>query len=327
MEPNLAALIRPRNRLIVHDTSLLQPRIGLFGTCSNTTWRNDLIIPTLDRRGLPYFNPQKDSWNPADADPEAQHMAEDQVIVLPVSKDTEGHASLAETGWATLGALLRGQEVNIFIELSDDLMTAAIRSRKLVLSLARSIERDFPVFYMSESIDEAAQWSIIKLTEIFKLRGSKITKLSQLRFPDKAPLDQTVSLLGNGGLWRNQVKDGLDLLGLPFYDPFKVDWVAEDEEELAHKNRDSLIIYGISSESDGFGALAESGWIAINALLRGQTVFYYIEGHESSLTSVQNRARILVKKHIERLNKRFPGLIVLVDSLDDAVLQVGRFAR
>lgn len=327
MDKNLAALIRPRNRRIFHDATQLSPQIGLFGTCSQSTWRNDLIIPILRRRGLPFFNPQKSSWQPEDALTEAQHMAEDQVIVLPVSKESEGYASLAETGWATLGALLRGQEVNIFIELSDSLPRAAIRSRALVLKLAKSIEQEFPIFYLSEDIQEAAQWGIIKLTEVVKLKGSKITKTSELIFPDKPPLCQTVALLGNSGNWRDQVKLGLDQLGLAYYDPFKVGWTVDDPEELQHKNNDSVIIYGISAESDGYGALAESGWIAINALLRGQSVFFYIEGHSSSLTSVQNRARTLVKAHIERLNKRFPGLIVLVNSLDDAVLQAGRLSQ
>ena len=71
--------------------------VGLFGTCGDSKWR-DSVIEDLEAAGLDYFNPLKDDWSPEDAVNEAEHMANDRIIVFAITGETFGVASLAELG-------------------------------------------------------------------------------------------------------------------------------------------------------------------------------------------------------------------------------------
>ena len=42
---------------------MIQPKIFLGGTCNGTTWRDELI-PLLEEKGFPYFNPIVKDWTP-----------------------------------------------------------------------------------------------------------------------------------------------------------------------------------------------------------------------------------------------------------------------
>lgn len=82
--------------------------IGLFGTCGNSTWRNDFIQRYLQRGmkdGIDFFNPQVKDWKPELAEIEAEHLAEDQILCFPVTKETYGTGSLAETGFSIMQGL------------------------------------------------------------------------------------------------------------------------------------------------------------------------------------------------------------------------------
>lgn len=83
--------------------------IGLFGTCGKSTFRQDLFIPEYVKRDLRdgehFFNPQKDDWKPEDAAVEAEHLANDQVILFPVTGETYATGSLAEVGFSILNAI------------------------------------------------------------------------------------------------------------------------------------------------------------------------------------------------------------------------------
>lgn len=78
--------------------------IGLFGTCGGSTWR-DQFMAVYDARGISYFNPQVDNWTPEMADIEAQHLVEDDIILFPVTGETTGLGSLAETGFSMFQAM------------------------------------------------------------------------------------------------------------------------------------------------------------------------------------------------------------------------------
>ena len=71
---------------------------GLFGTCGTTTWRQEFIDAYKDF-AIDYFNPQVADWNPELAVLEAQHLVHDDIIVFPVTAQTYGTGSLAETGF------------------------------------------------------------------------------------------------------------------------------------------------------------------------------------------------------------------------------------
>ena len=58
--------------------------IGLFGTCGNSTWRNK-FMEIYDKKNIIYYNPQVDDWKPEDAVIEAERLANDQIILFPIT--------------------------------------------------------------------------------------------------------------------------------------------------------------------------------------------------------------------------------------------------
>jgi hypothetical protein len=80
------------------------PCVGLFGTCGASRWRAPFIEAYL-RLGIPFFNPVKDNWCPEDAAEEARHLATDGILLFPVTGETYGTGSLAETGFSLQQAI------------------------------------------------------------------------------------------------------------------------------------------------------------------------------------------------------------------------------
>lgn len=78
--------------------------IGLFGTCGGSTWR-DAFMSSYRQEGIAFFNPQVDNWTAEMADIEARHLVEDDIILFPVTNETAGLGSLAETGFSMFQAM------------------------------------------------------------------------------------------------------------------------------------------------------------------------------------------------------------------------------
>ena len=79
--------------------------IGMFGTCSKSTWRKP-FIKAYDKQGITFFNPQKENWQAShDASIEARHLANDAIILFPVTDETYAAGSLAEIGFSILHAI------------------------------------------------------------------------------------------------------------------------------------------------------------------------------------------------------------------------------
>ena len=91
--------------------------VGLFGTCADSKWR-DKVIPLLEAAGVKYFNPVVENWTEECMKIEAEHAANDQVIMFVITGETTAIASMAESGWLALQAQLRGQN---FIVVLDDM--------------------------------------------------------------------------------------------------------------------------------------------------------------------------------------------------------------
>lgn len=83
------------------------PIVGLFGTCGKSTWRKN-FISTLNELGIDFFNPQVENWTPECAEIEAQHLINDDIILFPVTNETTGYGSLAETGFSILQTVMQG---------------------------------------------------------------------------------------------------------------------------------------------------------------------------------------------------------------------------
>lgn len=150
--------------------------VGLFGTCGNSTWRQE-FIPYLEAAGIQYFNPQKDNWQEDDAINEARHLVNDDVVLFPVTNETYGTGSLAETGYSIMQAIKSSKQraVVIFIDptldpilKSNDPVAAkeSMRSRALVIEHLKNIND--PRVYVVDSMED-----------MFKV-GLKLAQVSQI---------------------------------------------------------------------------------------------------------------------------------------------------
>jgi len=306
---------------------MLTPALGLFGTCGDSSWRSEYFIPKLKAKGLAFFNPQVEEWDPSLAAEEVKHLSRDKVIALPISKETEGYASLAESGWAILSAILRGQKIGVYIEEDEEMGEEAKRARMLVRKLAEKIAGDYPVFSFEESFEDLSSWTIFQLIEFDRLKKSLIKETRTVELPNvEGELKENVGIYGTSAgnpVWRKQLMEKLDDAGVDFFDSYKEDWNEADAEiEAEHKISDKVIVQVISADSESYGALAESGWMALSAFMKGQKLILMIEDHESDAKSSTNRARTLVRGHIGKLNEDFPGLVTIVDSIDKVAEEV-----
>lgn len=299
--------------------------LGLFGTCGSpdSTWRQD-FIKMCDASGIKYFNPQKsgDSWTEEDAALEAHHLARDKVIIIPVTTETHGYASIAECGFAMLGAMLRDQELAIYIEEGENMSEEGKRSRRLFKDLSTHLLRDYPICTFADSMAELLMWSKIKTKE--KLSSNNKIKLARTIKIDHAPSKSPykLALFGSNekvGGAKTRLKSLLKDSKVEFYDSDRADWDVNDEKTLEAERQVKLsadiVVQVISNESESFGSLAESGLLALAAFLRGAKYCLYLEKHPSNKDS--NRARTLVRDHINKLNEQFPNIIYLAESVED----------
>lgn len=146
-------------------TQALNPHtVGLFGTCGSSVWRNP-FMRLLDANGIAYFNPQlpEGTWTPEMADVEAWHLANDKLILFPVTDETFAFGSLAESGFSIQSALslTLNRFVMLYIapDVSDALKAsdpaqadASRRARKLALSHLAKVSN--PNVFVAKSLDD-----------------------------------------------------------------------------------------------------------------------------------------------------------------------------
>lgn len=144
--------------------------IGLFGTCGSTKWR-DPFMKKYEELGIPFFNPQVEDWKPELAAIEARHLAEDKVILFPITNETYGTGSLSEIGFSILNAIKLDDrrnfvvmiEMDLLPELSDPIARKeSIRARALVYEHLRKLR--LSNLYVVESLEEMMDVSL----ELFK---------------------------------------------------------------------------------------------------------------------------------------------------------------
>lgn len=142
--------------------------IGLFGTCGRSKWR-DRFVKEYARLGVSYYNPVKANWKPEDAADEAEHLADDAIILFPITKETYATGSLAEVGFSILQAIRLDdrRDFVILIEsvLDDDLMTdpnlskESLRARALVKQHLKKL--NLPNVYVVNTLDEMLAVSLV----------------------------------------------------------------------------------------------------------------------------------------------------------------------
>lgn len=146
--------------------------VGLFGTCGTTTWRRE-FMQAYDDLAIDYYNPQVDDWTPELALLEARHLVHDDIVLFPVTGQTYGTGSLAETGFSILQVLKSVQnaqshrKVIVYIEpqldpqlVQENPLAAKESTRARALVAAHLEHVQDPNVYVVHSMQEMLMLSI-----------------------------------------------------------------------------------------------------------------------------------------------------------------------
>jgi len=145
-----------------------KPTIGLFGTCGNSTWRQN-FIKRYDELGYQYYNPQVVDWKPDDAEIEAEHLANDEIILFPVTSETYAAGSLAEVGFSILQAI-KLDDRREFVILIDGFLDEVLHENKVAAKdslRARALVKQhlkklrLSNLYLVDTMDELLEASIL----------------------------------------------------------------------------------------------------------------------------------------------------------------------
>lgn len=155
--------------------------IGLFGTCGDSQWREP-FVNTYNDLGIIFYNPQVDDWTPDCAVEEAEHLANDRIILLPITSETYGFGSLSEVGFSLLNAIRlddrRDFVTLIDLKLDTDLMKdkaqakESLNSRALVYQHLKKLR--LPNLYLVEDLNQMLSVSVLlwKAAKIHQAAGS-----------------------------------------------------------------------------------------------------------------------------------------------------------
>src|SRR5258706_353370 len=88
---------------------------GKYDDPNRSKWREP-IKNACARAGISTFDPVVKDWNEQAMKAELDALRQAKVIVMAVTADTAGIASLAESGWAALSAVQRKQAFGIYVD-------------------------------------------------------------------------------------------------------------------------------------------------------------------------------------------------------------------
>lgn len=151
----------------VSNKDVMPVTIGMFGTCGGSKWRNPFMA-RYKELGIAYFNPQVDNWDPSCAEEEARHLANDQIILFPVTNETYATGSLAEVGFSILNAISLDDRrffvIMIAMELLPNLMGSdmakeSLRSRALVKQHLKRLR--LSNLYLVDSLEKMLEVSLM----------------------------------------------------------------------------------------------------------------------------------------------------------------------
>ncbi len=165
--------------------------VFLMGTAGQSKWR-DPIKAACAKHGITFFDPIVSDWNDESMRREVEALRAARILVMAITADTAGIASLAESGWAALSAVQRKQAFGLYIDVeflkkkADPMMTqgsmnirdlflghgnpdstsalytASDRARKLVDGHAQELTAEFPGLnmYVAHSLSDLTVWTI-----------------------------------------------------------------------------------------------------------------------------------------------------------------------
>jgi len=149
--------------------------IGLFGTCGNSKWREPFKKKYAEK-GIPYFDPNRDNWKAEDAVEEAKHLAEDEVILFPITNETYATGSLSEVGFSILQAIRLDNQRKFVVMIQQELLPElnnevackeSLRARALVAEHLKRLR--LKNLYVVDTLEQMLDVSI-KLFEVAKLQ-------------------------------------------------------------------------------------------------------------------------------------------------------------
>jgi hypothetical protein len=156
---------------------------GKYDDPNRSMWREP-IKEACQKIGVTCFDPVVPQWTEEFAAVEAEALREAKIVIMAITADTVGMASLAESGWAVLSALLRKQVVGMYVDPEyngeavtgltatirlemmrsgmDTIDEASRRARKLVRSHANKLKDQFPGvnLFVASDLDELTRWTV-----------------------------------------------------------------------------------------------------------------------------------------------------------------------
>lgn len=117
--------------------------------------------------GIPFYNPQVDDWTPECAVEEARHLAEDEIILFPITRETYAGGSLSEVGFSILNAIRLDDRRDFVIMIEQDLdpnlndavaRKESLRARALVKEHLRKLR--LKNVYIVDTLGEMLEISI-----------------------------------------------------------------------------------------------------------------------------------------------------------------------
>ena len=164
--------------------------VGLFGTCGSSKWREETVIPILEAAGVEYFNPVVPEWNEEAQRNEVDHAANDNVILMAITGETSGIASMAELGWQAAAAESKGRGMVIFLEdMPNDLKDetgASLRINKCRALIRKYIAaHNSPKIVLASSLEDAANQAVLMMELMGGIRSSLNNILTALTEGDQ----------------------------------------------------------------------------------------------------------------------------------------------
>ena len=147
--------------------------VGLFGTCSNSLWRNP-FKDAFENNKIPYFDPVRPNWIPEYAAEENNNLEQNGLVVFVITDETVSFGSLAEIGVAIAHRsrnMFQAMVVYIDDQCNDPHVTAEERKRSVnTRALVKSKLREWmiPRVYLVSTIDDALVEAVDQYKDMFR---------------------------------------------------------------------------------------------------------------------------------------------------------------
>jgi len=167
-----------------------KPTIGLFGTCKNSDWR-DIFIEIYEDVEIHFFNPKKDNWNSEDAKEEEKHLAEDDILLFPITNESYGLTSLSKEKFSIINAIKLNKS-RFFVVLIDDNVNEQLQkenrlmaeesNKKRILVKNYLLNLKLSNLYIVDSLDELLEASItLYKIELDKIQNNQTIKFNNIK--------------------------------------------------------------------------------------------------------------------------------------------------